>query len=171
MNLTLKTPITSCSLKVISLVRGISLALSLILLSTIAFAQGDRFNSEKIEAAKVAFFTQKLDLSADQAKVFWPIYNDYQREQDALRKAHFQKIISFRKVKEIDEMTDAEVQAFIYNDFDFKQRDLNIEKKYYNKLKASLPIKTVGKFYRAQEAFKRELLNQFRGGGRSRMSN
>jgi hypothetical protein len=171
MNLTLKTQITSCSIKVISLVRGLSLALSLVLLSTLAFAQGDRFNNEKIEAAKIAFFTQKLDLSADQAKVFWPIYNDYQREQDALRKAHFQKIISFRKVKEIDEMTDAEVQAFIFNDFDFKQRDLNVEKKYYNKLKASLPIKTVGKFYRAQEAFKRELLNQFRGGGRSRMDN
>ena len=105
--------------------RNLSLVLSFVLLSTVALAQGDRFNNEKIEAAKVTFFTQKLDLSADQAKVFWPIYND----------------------------------------FDYKQRDLNVEKKYYNKLKASLPIKTVGKFYRAQEAFKRELLNQFRGGG------
>ena len=146
--------------------RNLSLVLSFVLLSTIARAQGgERFNNEKIEAAKVTFFTQKLDLSADQAKVFWPIYNDYQREKETLGKAHFQKIISFRKVKEIDEMTDADVQAFIYNDFDFKQRDLNVEKKYYNKFKANLPIKIVGKFYRAQEAFKRELLNQFRGGG------
>lgn len=141
---------------------------SFISLSNGLFAQGQHFDNEKIEAAKVVFFTQKLGLSVDEAKLFWPIYNDYQREQDALRKAHRLKIISFRKVKEIDEMTDAEVQAFIYNDFNFKQRDLNIEKKYYNKFKASLPIKIVGKFYRAQEAFKRELLNQFRGGGSRR---
>jgi hypothetical protein len=44
-----------------------------------------------------------------------------------------------------------------------RQKDLNLEKKYYNKLKSSLPIKTVGKFYRAQEAFKRELLDRFKG--------
>ena len=138
---------------------------SFIFFSQGVFAQGKLFDNEKIEAAKVVFFTQKLGLSVDEAKLFWPIYNDYQREQDALRKAHRLKMISFRKVKEIDEMTDSDVQDLIYNDFNFKQRDLNIEKKYYNKLKASLPIKIVGKFYRAQEAFKRELLNQFRGGG------
>lgn len=152
------------SFKVIRFIIG------LVFLSLGAFAQGQHFDKEKIEAAKVTFFTQKLDLSADQAKVFWPIYNDYIREQDALRKAQRQKMISFRKVNEIDEMTDAEVQALIYNDFDFKQKDLNIDKKYYNKFKAALPIKIVGKFYRAQEAFKRELLNQFRGGGPRRGS-
>jgi len=144
----------------------VSLVLCFMFLADYSFAQGQHFDNEKIEASKIAFFTQKLDLSADEAKIFWPIYNDYQRESIALRKTRMQKMISFRKVKEIDEMTDAEVQALIYNDFDFKQRDLNVEKKYYNKFKASLPIKIVGKFYRAQEAFKRELLNQYRGGGR-----
>ncbi|RZK42036.1 MAG: hypothetical protein EOO90_08980 [Pedobacter sp.] len=147
-------------------VKKSSLTFCFLLLCGYAVAQGQRFDSEKIEALKVSFFTQKLGLSADEGKVFWPIYNDYQREQNGLRKAHMQKMISFRKVQEIDEMTDAEVQSLIFNDFDFRQRDLNIEKKYYNKLKAELPIKIVGKFYRAQEAFKREILNQFRGGPR-----
>ncbi len=149
----------------------LSFAICLMLFSTNAFAQGPRFDSEKIEATKVAFFTQKLGLSAEEAKIFWPIYNDYTREQSAFRKAHHQKMISFRKVKDIDEMTDAEVQSLIFNDFDYKQKDLNIEKKYYNKLRASLPIKMVGKFYRAQEAFKMELLKQYRGGGQRRESN
>lgn len=158
------------SFKVIRLIRNLSLIIGLIFLSTGVFAQGQHFDNEKIEASKITFFTQKLGLSADEAKVFWPIYNDYQREQIALSKAKRQKMISFRKVNEIDEMTDAEVQALIYNDFDFKQKGLNIDKKYYNKFKASLPIKIIGKFYRAQEAFKRELLNQFRGGGPRRGS-
>ena len=154
------------SSKAIFFIKNLSLVICFSLLAISSFAQGgQRYDSEKIEAFKVTFFTQKLGLSVDEAKVFWPIYNDYQREQNTLRKAHMQKMISFRKVKDIDEMTDAEVQSLIYNDFDFKQKDLYIEKKYYNKLKSSLPIKIVGKFYRAQEAFKRELLNQFRGGG------
>ena len=123
-----------------------------------------RPKSEEIESLKIAYFTQKLDLSPDEAKVFWPIYNDMQSEQNALRKERMQKMISFRKVNEIDNLTDAQVQSLITSEFDFKQKDLNLDKKYYSKLKAKLPIKIVGKFYRAQEGFKRELLNKFRGG-------
>lgn len=136
-----------------------------ILLPGLALAQGPRQGFEKIEAEKVAFFTQKLDLSAEEAKIFWPIYNDYQKEQSALRKDRQKSMISFRKVTEIDDLTDAQVQTLIAGDFDFRQKDLNIEKKYYAKFKASgLSIKQIGKFYRAQEAFKKELLSRFRGG-------
>lgn len=137
-------------------------------LGMFVFAQGPRMGDEKMEAYKVSFLTTKLDLSADEAKIFWPIYNDYQREQAALRKVRMQKMISFRKVTEIDDLSDTEIQNLILNDFDFRQRELNIEKKYYNKFKANLPIKIVGKFYRAQEAFKKELLSKFRGGGPQR---
>ncbi|KLT65869.1 hypothetical protein [Pedobacter sp. BMA] len=125
-----------------------------------------RPKAEEIESLKIAYFTQKLDLSPDEAKVFWPIYNSMQAEQDALRKERMQKMISFRKTTEIDDLTDAQVQSLIISEFDFKQRDLNLDKKYYNKLKSGLPIKVVGKFYRAQEGFKRELLNRYKGGPR-----
>ena len=135
-----------------------------ILPPALAMAQGPRMD-DKMEAYKITWLTTKLDLSTEEAKIFWPIYNDFNREQTALRKERMQKMISFRKIKEIDELTDSEIQNLITNDFDFKQRELNIEKKYYNKFKSSLPIKIVGKFYRAQEAFKKELLNKFRGGG------
>lgn len=132
------------------------------LFPTIVLAQKPQM--EDIESLKIAYFTQKLDLSPEEAKVFWPIYNDMQSEQMALRKEQRQKMISFRKTTEIDNLTDAQVQSLITSEFDFKQRDLNLDKKYYAKLKSSLPIKVVGKFYRAQEGFKRELLNRFRGG-------
>lgn len=128
----------------------------------VAFTQGPRPMDEKMEAYKVTWLTTKLDLSADEAKTFWPIYNDYTREQNTLRRERMQKMISFRKIAEIEDLSDTEIQSLILNDFDFRQRDLNIEKKYYNKLKSNLPIKIVGKFYRAQEAFKKELLNRFK---------
>lgn len=135
------------------------------LLPTTLLAQ--RPKGEEIESLKIAFFTQKLDLSPEEAKIFWPIYNDMQEEQNALRKERMQKMISFRKTTEIDNLTDAQVQSLITSEFDFKQKDLNLDKKYYNRLKSALPIKVVGKFYRAQEGFKRELLNRFKGGQKS----
>ncbi len=36
--------------------------------------------SEKIQALKIAFITQKLDLSTDEAQKFWPVYNKYEAE-------------------------------------------------------------------------------------------
>jgi hypothetical protein len=135
-------------------------AVLMFMLPSIIWAQKPR--GEEIEALKIAFFTTKLDLSAEEAKVFWPIYNDMQAEQNAIRKERFQKMISFRKVAEIDNLSDAQIQTLITSEFDFRQRDLNIEKKYYNRFKAVLPIKIIGKYYIAQEAFKRELLNRFK---------
>ncbi|MGY3052862.1 hypothetical protein ACVWYG_001058 [Pedobacter sp. UYEF25] len=135
-------------------------ALLLFAFPTLIWAQ--RPKPGEIESMKIAFFTSKLDLSPNEAKVFWPIYNEMQTEQSNLRKERMQKMISFRKVDEIDDLSDGEVQSLITSEFDFKQRELNTEKKYYNKLRSALPIKTVGKYYRAQEAFKRELLDKYR---------
>jgi len=117
---------------------------------------------ENIEAHKIAFLTQKLDLNPEQAKVLWPVYNAWQKEQAELRKEKYQKMISFRKVTEIDELSETEIEALILNDFNFKQREMNLDRKYYYRLKAILPIKIIGKLYRAEEAFKRELLNKYR---------
>ncbi|PWS26754.1 hypothetical protein DHW03_12030 [Pedobacter yonginense] len=142
--------------------KNLFFATILLLLPTMLLAQ--RQKGEEIESLKIAYFTQKLDLSPDEAKIFWPIYNEMQREQLALRKERMQKMISFRKTTEIDNLSDAQVQSLITSELDFRQRDLNLEKKYYNKFKSSLPIKIVGKYFRAQEAFKRELLNRYRGG-------
>jgi hypothetical protein len=128
------------------------------------FAQ--RLRGQDIEAQKVAFITTKLNLSPEEAKVFWPIYNEMHAEQNAFRKERIKKMISFKKTAEIDNLSDTEVQNLITSEQDFKQRELNLEKKYYNKLKAVLPIKIIGKFYRAQEAFKKELLNQYKNGQR-----
>lgn len=141
----------------------IIVALFLLPFTTMAQKPSERYS--EIESYRIAYLTQKLDLSSEEAKIFWPIYTDWQKEQSALRKERSQKMISFRKITEIEELSDVQIQTLIMNDFSFKQRDLNLDKKYYYKLRSSLPIKIVGKFYRAQEAFKRELLAKYRSRG------
>jgi hypothetical protein len=137
---------------------------TLLLLPFLVSAQGHDDKNNEIETYKIAYMTEKLGLSSDEAKIFWPIYNDWEKEQGALRKERFQKMISFRKINEIEGLSDSEVQNLITNDFAMKQKELNLEKKYYYRMKSSLPIKIVGKYYRAQEAFKREILSRYRNG-------
>lgn len=144
--------------------KNILAAALLFCLPFFASAQRPSGRNPEIEAYKVTYLTEKLDLSPEEAKIFWPIYNAWTAEQVALREERREKMISFRKSTEIENLSDTEVQTLINNELLFKQRDLNIERKYYNKLKSSLPIKTVGKYYRAQETFKRELLSRYKDG-------
>ena len=125
----------------------------------LATAQNSNDRRDEIESYKIAYLTQKMDLTPEEAKVFWPIYKNWQSEQLALRQERAENMSGYKR---IDELSDSEVQKLIANELNIKQRSLNIEKKYYNQLKSNLPIKTVGKYYRAIETFKKELLNRYK---------
>jgi len=131
-------------------------------LPSLVSAQRSEGKRSEMEAYKISYLKEKLELSPAEEKIFWPIYTAWQGEQAALRKERREKMISFRKMPEIETLSDTEVQLLITNELNFKQKELNIERKYYTRLKSSLPIKTVGKFYRAQETFKKELLTRYR---------
>ncbi|MBA3674237.1 MAG: hypothetical protein H0W75_04640 [Chitinophagaceae bacterium] len=55
-----------------------------LLLGSFSFAkaQNDTLGkrAEKIQALKIAFITQKLQLTPDEAQKFWPVYNRYETE-------------------------------------------------------------------------------------------
>ena len=42
---------------------------------------------EKIESQRVAFLTQKLDLTPEESAAFWPIYNDFKKAQREKRRS------------------------------------------------------------------------------------
>src|SRR6185437_8323510 len=48
------------------------------------FAQNGQ-RAEKIQALKIAFITQKLQLTSTEAEKFWPVYNQYENEIKSLR--------------------------------------------------------------------------------------
>ena len=150
--------------------KNLWIAILLLLSPAVLKAQDGGKRSEEIESYKIAYLTQKLELSPSEAKIFWPIYNDWQKELKALWSDRNKNGISLRKTAEIDELSDNEIHSLIVNELNYKQRNLNIEKKYFNRLKSSLPLKVVGKYYRAQETFKKELLNRF-GRGRGQQGN
>lgn len=116
--------------------------------------QGD---PQKVEALKISFITNKLDLTPEEAKLFWPIYNQYEDEKKALRKTTFGEK---EEMKNIDEMTDAEAQKLIDNQIAFKSKELDINKKYIAEFKKVLPIKKVAKLLMVEEHFKKMLLEK-----------
>lgn len=143
-----------------------SILLTFFLSSTIAFAQpGPRQQERKedIESMKIAFITKKVNLTSEEAKEFWPVYNQYSDKLAELRKKRRQDL---RATKDnFDEMSDKEVEAAVDNEIVFRQKELDIQKEYHAKFKALLPIKKVAKLYSAEEQFKRVLLDKLKEKG------
>jgi len=124
-----------------------------------SFIQNGNTKKEQIEAMKVAFITRKLELTPAEAQVFWPVYNQFEAEQEALRKRHRQE----KMVNSEDDysgLSDADTEKMVDNEIIFRQQELDILKKYHSQFKKVLPIKKVALLYKAQQDFQKELLKK-----------
>lgn len=115
---------------------------------------------EKIEALRIAFITQQLDLSSAEAQLFWPVYNEYLDKMDAARKSFRQQ---YNKQTDYDFKTDKEAEAYLNAEISLKQKEAEYFREYYEKFKKVLPVKKVAKLRRAEEDFKKKLIEQLQG--------
>ena len=129
----------------------------MLFLASFAIAQKSRPARDKVETYKVGFLTERLDLTSDEAKVFWPVYNKYQDELEVLRKSRKDNLVNARM--NFDEMGDKEIEKTVDNELAFRQNELDVMKKYNPQFKQVLPIRKVAKLYKAEEDFKRRLLD------------
>ena len=134
-----------------------TLLLALFMSSRISYAQ-DR--KENIQTMKIAFITEKLDLTPQEAQQFWPLYNQYNDKMMELRKKRRQDHREARS--NFDELSDNEVEQLVNNDLATRQKELDLQKEYNEKFKAVLPIKKVAKLYAAEEQFKVVLINKLK---------
>ena len=128
--------------------------------SSITFAQEHKPVREKVEAMKVGFMTERLNLTPEEAKVFWPVYNKYRSELNALRKSRATELMTARI--NFDNYSEEQVNKLIDNEMNFRQRELDLTRKYNEEFKKVLPVKKVALLYRAEQQFKINLIKDAR---------
>ena len=130
-------------------------------------AQGQERMGEQIEAFKIAFFTQKLNLTSQEAEVFWPVYNEYSSELDDLRRKRNQ--LQQEVKREILSSDNQKLEALSDQFIALKKEENNISEKYHQKFKQVLPIRKVIMLYKAEQEFKQELLKEIQRRRQERM--
>ncbi|MDZ4845469.1 MAG: hypothetical protein SH857_07970 [Chitinophagales bacterium] len=121
-------------------------------------ATGMEEKKEQIEMMRIAFITQKLALTREEAQKFWPVYNEYRDALDAMRKERQE---TYKKYKaDFETFTDKEYTEYADNEIISRQRELDLMKKYHVEFKGVLPIKKVALLYRAENEFKKSLLKE-----------
>lgn len=134
-----------------------TLFIAFIMTAASTFAQNKR---ENIQTMKIAFITEKLDLTPQEAQQFWPLYNQYSDKMKDLRKKRRQDNREARS--NFDELSDKEVEQLVNNDLTIRQKELDLQKEYNEKFKSVLPIKKIAKLYAAEEQFKVVLINKLK---------
>ncbi len=114
-------------------------------------------NPEQREARLAAFraevFTRVLNLTPEEAQAFWPVYNEYTDKREQAQQ-------ELRPAKQLDQMSDAEVEEQIKRHFEMKQRDLDLERDAYQKLRKVLPLRKIAKLPMAEREFRESLVKK-----------
>lgn len=125
---------------------------------------------EEMESFRIAYLTKKLSLTPEEAKVFWPVYEAFSKEIAALRQERRKKFCD-DEVDELGSMSaehddknfdDKKALAYADEFIVFKEKELELIKKYHQQFKAVLPPQKVGLFCMAQEEFKKQLLKKMK---------
>lgn len=104
---------------------------------------------EKINAARVAYITERLGLTPEEAEKFWPLYREYANKQRELKQ---QFNTAKKEGKPADELLDLE--------HSLKQKGLDIEKEYSGKLRQSISPQKLMSLRGAEEDFRKLVIQQ-----------
>lgn len=122
-------------------------------------AQEDR-NKEQIKTLKIAFFTEQLNLSPDEAAVFWPIYNAHEKEKEALRDRQRQEIRD--RFPNLDEITEKEAKKALDRYLELEEQEEELDKAFYKQVAGEFSAVRTLKLFQAERDFRRRLLQEYR---------
>ncbi|MCF8463514.1 MAG: hypothetical protein K9G41_01630 [Flavobacteriales bacterium] len=118
----------------------------------------DPSKREKLDALKVTYLTNELNLTPTEAQSFWPLYNELENKMRLLRKQRHENRVDTKTNHA--ELTDAQLSAAVDRELALEQQELDLKKEYNERFKKILPIKKVAKLYAAEHGFRRELLHR-----------
>ena len=140
------------------------LTLSVLLLFTVlSFSQDFKEKREKIKALKVAYITEQLELTTDEAQKFWPIYNANEEKQFELRHKKMRSIINKFENGGLEKLSDKEATSLIDQVESIEDELHDYKKKYIRDLKTVISAKKIIKLKKAEDEFNRKLMKQFKG--------
>lgn len=119
---------------------------------------------EEMKAKRAAFYTEKICLTADEAQVFWPVFNELQQKKGQL---HHKISEQFRNAKK-DEKGERIIDFVKVTDdmINFKVQESSLDKCYHEKFKKILSPEKLFKYYTAEREWTNNLLKEMdkRGG-------
>ena len=124
--------------------------------SFVIYGQGQ--GREKIKTLKVAFITERLSLTSEEAQVFWPIYNEHEKNTQRIRRTERVEIQS--KLMDMDLLTNAEANQLLDQLIALEQEKQDLHIEFLDRISQVISPKKTLLLIKAEEDFKRRLLRE-----------
>jgi hypothetical protein len=118
--------------------------------------QQDIQAQEKIKAARIAFITERLGLTPEEAEKFWPVYREFSMKRQEMKR----EFKVNQKQQDPKKTAEENQKDAIERGLKLKQRELDLEKEYSGKLLNTVPAHKVMALRQAEDDFRRILLDQ-----------
>ncbi len=146
----------------------INLLLVVVLSSSLAFSQGHKEKMspearEKLESQKISYITQQVDITPEQAQVFWPLYNELTKKKRAFHH-EFRQLLDKLK-DEAENLPEEELVKISDRTADLKVERAKMEREYYYKFKEVLSTKQLLNLNLAEKQFQNMLFRRIKGEG------
>lgn len=121
-----------------------------------ASVQAQEMVEQRIKSIRAATFAEELQLTKEESKVFWPLYDAYDEERQELQQ-------TYRKLqRQLNVVSDEGAREKISTMLDIEEQQVVIKRKYFEKFLEVLPVRKVAQIPRAERAFKKALLDRLK---------
>ncbi len=113
---------------------------------------------ERLNSLKIAYITEQLSLTSEEAQNFWPIYNEYTDELEKLKKENEDRReqLAQKMMASDDQTLEKLVDGFIAS----QKKEYEINLAYHQKYKEALPIRKIVLLYKAENEFKQKVFSE-----------
>jgi hypothetical protein len=118
--------------------------------------QPDRVrNVDRIKAQRIAFLTEKMSLTPEEAQKLWPVLIEFNDKRKQL-------LIEFRASwlsdTDVSKLTDKEAEKYAEAHVLHIEKSAKLARELHEELKKILPPKKIALLYEAEEEFNRKLM-------------
>jgi len=130
---------------------GVMMALMLLGFATDGLAQDKPADNmqilrAKLKADKKLVVATNMDLTESEAKVFWPIYGEYQKDLQRINRRIANLLESYAADFRGKSLTDDKAKKLIEEAVAIEQAEANLKSTYAPKLSKVLPVKKVARY-------------------------
>lgn len=111
--------------------------------------------NKRLDNVKREYMAQHLGLSPVQSRVFWPIYDQYQRDLD--------DVLSLRRANNTS--VDPNGADQFDRELNYQQKITATQKHYYHEFSKIMPPEKASQVFKIERDFKFELLRRLKEGG------
>ncbi len=112
--------------------------------------------NEKIKAAKVGLITNRLNLTEEQAKTFWIVYDEFDKKRVEIRKNVRKMTAESRNITTSDDKILSDLKEVL----SLKQKEVDLEKEYLSKFLKSINVRQLSELFKTEQLFNQMLVKK-----------